>query len=111
MRAIGVVAVSVAVLAVTVTPSLATPKRSEPGSANPFGQLFPGPGSRAPITRPLPPVPALATRQILEKTGPSVACGRTKSVPVDPAFDAEMRRPAPTTPSPSMRTTGPCRAR
>ena len=87
-------------------------------AAQPFSRLFPVPsigsqlapqlpfpGQRQP--RPLQP-PSRSTQPVTPGQ-PRIACG-TKVVPVDPAYDARIRKQAPTRPKPSARIvpTPPC---
>lgn len=86
-------------------------------AAKPFARLFTPPAIGTQTQRPPSPLPLPrpgaqppAARSVQPPTGqPRIACG-TRVVPVNPAFDARIRRPAPTRPTPSARIvpTPPC---
>src|SRR5690349_19990240 len=87
-------------------------------SPQPFAKLFPVPsiGSQSTPRAPRVPSPRLPqapqssrSAQPVMPGQPRIACG-TKIEPVDPAYDARIRKQAPTRPKPSARIvpTPPC---
>lgn len=80
-----------------VLPNLAAPRPARP-SASPFSRLFQPSPAQAERRSGSPPGP--------EPTRPTVSCGMTL-VPVDPRFDALMRKPVPTQPKAATRSVNP----
>lgn len=84
----------------SLTPTQGTrgPLRQDAPGPAPFERLFapPAPGRR--------PAPTIVVAGGAPQSMPAVRCA-TPALPVDPAFDASIRREAPSTPASRTRTT------
>ncbi len=72
--------------------------------SSPWSRLFPLPADRPEGRRTTPTLNFLARSPTTVRAERALPCSRIASRPVDPAFDAEMRRAAPTRPAPASRS-------